>query len=194
MLFLQGQSYYGHDCRYAIRTITHQYWPPMLTSLGIIAEDGNILHRYCDAETAAASASRANNISARTYDVWWNCCLAVQLSFHLIISQFTEQQSLSQCHMFMVVRADWICWDRMAIKKQSLRNKNRNKRHIVHNLLNAPIHASQSKEEEQNSLICAKRMRLELKLMKEKQTLVLRRGQNFKCSSASKLNKKTIAG
>lgn len=71
LFFLNGQSYLGLDCCYAIRTITHQCWPSMLTSLGFTAEEGDILRGYCDAETAAPpaappSASKANDGNAKT--------------------------------------------------------------------------------------------------------------------------------
>ncbi|GAY61816.1 hypothetical protein CUMW_212950 [Citrus unshiu] len=39
----------GPDCCRTIDIISRNCWPAMLTSLGFIAEEGNILRGYCDA-------------------------------------------------------------------------------------------------------------------------------------------------
>ncbi|OVA08123.1 Prolamin-like domain [Macleaya cordata] len=56
--FLDGeQTYIGIDCCKAIRIITRQCWPSMLTSLGFTAEEGDILSGYCDASSPSAPPS-----------------------------------------------------------------------------------------------------------------------------------------
>ncbi|XP_071715456.1 egg cell-secreted protein 1.2-like [Rutidosis leptorrhynchoides] len=47
LFFLNGDSYLTMDCCRAIRTITHECWPSMLTSLGFTSEEGDILQDYC---------------------------------------------------------------------------------------------------------------------------------------------------
>ncbi|PIA31469.1 hypothetical protein AQUCO_04900045v1 [Aquilegia coerulea] len=49
MFFLNGESYLGLDCCRAIRIITRDCWPTMLTSLGFTSQEGDILRGYCDA-------------------------------------------------------------------------------------------------------------------------------------------------
>ncbi|KAL3840118.1 hypothetical protein ACJIZ3_024709 [Penstemon smallii] len=47
LFLLNGESYLGMGCCRAIRIITHQCWPSMLTSLGFTAQEGDILSNYC---------------------------------------------------------------------------------------------------------------------------------------------------
>ncbi|KAG9139421.1 hypothetical protein Leryth_017333 [Lithospermum erythrorhizon] len=47
LFFLNGESYMGMDCCKAIRIITYECWPSMLTSLGYTSEEGDILLDYC---------------------------------------------------------------------------------------------------------------------------------------------------
>ncbi|ONK60303.1 uncharacterized protein A4U43_C08F16730 [Asparagus officinalis] len=54
LFFVNGESRLGPDCCRAVRTITHQCWPTMLDSLGLTAEEGNVLRGFCDAEAARA--------------------------------------------------------------------------------------------------------------------------------------------
>ncbi|KAH7859865.1 hypothetical protein Vadar_006432 [Vaccinium darrowii] len=49
LFFLNGETYLSPGCCDAIRTIENQCWPSMLGSLGFTAEEGGILHGYCDA-------------------------------------------------------------------------------------------------------------------------------------------------
>lgn len=53
LFFLNGESYLGHDCCLAIRTVTHHCWPAMLASVGFTAEEADILRGFCDAEVGA---------------------------------------------------------------------------------------------------------------------------------------------
>ncbi|XP_057982284.1 egg cell-secreted protein 1.4-like [Malania oleifera] len=48
--FLNGETSLGADCCRAVHTVEHHCWPAMLGSLGFTAEEGDILHGYCDAE------------------------------------------------------------------------------------------------------------------------------------------------
>lgn len=56
LFFLNGDAYIGHECCRAIRVITRQCWPNMLTSIGFTAEEGDILRDYCDMGMAPPSA------------------------------------------------------------------------------------------------------------------------------------------
>ncbi|XP_078427646.1 egg cell-secreted protein 1.2-like [Wolffia australiana] len=56
LFFLNGESYIGHDCCRAIRIITHQCWPNMLSSIGFTAEEGDVLRDYCDVEATGPPA------------------------------------------------------------------------------------------------------------------------------------------
>ncbi|KAG9153120.1 hypothetical protein Leryth_012378 [Lithospermum erythrorhizon] len=57
LFFLNGESYMGMDCCKAIRVITHECWPSMLTSLGYTSEEGDILSDYCGgAQTSPLAA------------------------------------------------------------------------------------------------------------------------------------------
>ncbi|KAK1436402.1 hypothetical protein QVD17_02181 [Tagetes erecta] len=47
LFFVNGDSYLTMDCCRAIRTITYDCWPSMLTSLGFTSEEGDILQGYC---------------------------------------------------------------------------------------------------------------------------------------------------
>lgn len=49
LFFINGESYLGMDCCRAIRTITHNCWPSMLSSIGYTSEEGDILRDYCGA-------------------------------------------------------------------------------------------------------------------------------------------------
>ncbi|XP_030461477.2 egg cell-secreted protein 1.1-like [Syzygium oleosum] len=49
MFFLNGETYLGPSCCQAIRTIEHECWPNLLSSLGYTTEEGDILEGYCDA-------------------------------------------------------------------------------------------------------------------------------------------------
>ena len=53
LLLLTGEGYIGHDCCRAIRIITHECWPSMLTTVGFTAEEGDILRDYCDIPPAS---------------------------------------------------------------------------------------------------------------------------------------------
>ena len=57
LFFLKGEGYIGHDCCRAIRIITHQCWPSMLTTVGFTAEEGDILTDYCDMPPASGVAA-----------------------------------------------------------------------------------------------------------------------------------------
>ncbi|CAA7390701.1 unnamed protein product [Spirodela intermedia] len=56
LFFLNGEAYIGNECCRAIRIITRQCWPNMLSSIGFTAEEGDILRDYCDMGTAQPSA------------------------------------------------------------------------------------------------------------------------------------------
>ncbi|WMV26776.1 hypothetical protein MTR67_020161 [Solanum verrucosum] len=47
LFFFNGESYLGKDCCRAIRTITYNCWPSMLSSVGFTAEEVDILRGYC---------------------------------------------------------------------------------------------------------------------------------------------------
>ncbi|XP_055833114.1 egg cell-secreted protein 1.2-like [Solanum dulcamara] len=47
LFFFNGESYLGKDCCKAIRTITYNCWPSMLSSVGFTAEEVDILRGYC---------------------------------------------------------------------------------------------------------------------------------------------------
>ncbi|XP_043694334.1 egg cell-secreted protein 1.2-like [Telopea speciosissima] len=47
LFFMDGEAYLGLECCRAIRFITRQCWPSMLTNLGFTAEEGDILQGYC---------------------------------------------------------------------------------------------------------------------------------------------------
>lgn len=49
LFFINGESYLGMDCCRAIRVLTHQCWPSLLTTIGFDAEQGDILRGFCDA-------------------------------------------------------------------------------------------------------------------------------------------------
>ncbi|KAM5563096.1 egg cell-secreted protein 1.3 [Rosa sericea] len=48
LFFLNGETYLGHGCCMAIRTIERQCWPALLGSLGFSAEEADILKGFCD--------------------------------------------------------------------------------------------------------------------------------------------------
>ncbi|CAN6555597.1 unnamed protein product [Malus baccata var. baccata] len=48
MFFLNGETYIGHGCCEAIRTIEHQCWPALLGTLGFTTEETDVLKGYCD--------------------------------------------------------------------------------------------------------------------------------------------------
>ncbi|GLT75614.1 hypothetical protein SLA2020_473230 [Shorea laevis] len=48
LFFINGETYLGHACCEAIRTIGHKCWPNMLDTLGFTTEEGDILQGYCD--------------------------------------------------------------------------------------------------------------------------------------------------
>ncbi|KAJ9146114.1 hypothetical protein P3X46_028421 [Hevea brasiliensis] len=48
LFFLNGETYLGHSCCNAIRTITKQCWPNMIDTLGFSTEESDILEGYCD--------------------------------------------------------------------------------------------------------------------------------------------------
>ncbi|KAL4559094.1 hypothetical protein LXL04_031227 [Taraxacum kok-saghyz] len=47
LFFINGDSYLTMECCRAIRIITYECWPSMLTSLGYTSEEGDILKGYC---------------------------------------------------------------------------------------------------------------------------------------------------
>ncbi|KAJ4795562.1 Egg cell-secreted protein 1.1 [Rhynchospora pubera] len=53
LFFLNGESYLTIDCCHAIRTITFQCWPSMLSTVGFTVEEADILRGYCDAEVGS---------------------------------------------------------------------------------------------------------------------------------------------
>ncbi|RZC49225.1 hypothetical protein C5167_017655 [Papaver somniferum] len=57
LFFMDGEMYLGLECCRAIRIITRECWPSMLTSVGFTAEEGDILRGYCDAPHSAAPRS-----------------------------------------------------------------------------------------------------------------------------------------
>ncbi|KAI3835381.1 hypothetical protein MKW92_004064 [Papaver armeniacum] len=57
LFFMDGEMYLGIECCKAIRIITRECWPTMLTSVGFTAEEGDILRGYCDASHSTASRS-----------------------------------------------------------------------------------------------------------------------------------------
>ncbi|MCL7042482.1 hypothetical protein MKW94_025280 [Papaver nudicaule] len=57
LFFMDGEMYLGIECCRAIRIITRECWPSMLTSVGLTAEEGDILQGYCDAPHSAPSRS-----------------------------------------------------------------------------------------------------------------------------------------
>ncbi|KAI3952450.1 hypothetical protein MKW92_029820 [Papaver armeniacum] len=57
LFFMDGEMYLGLECCRAIRIITRDCWPSMLTSVGFTAEEGDILRGYCDAPHMAAPRS-----------------------------------------------------------------------------------------------------------------------------------------
>ncbi|XP_026377522.1 egg cell-secreted protein 1.2-like [Papaver somniferum] len=57
LFFMDGEMYLGIECCRAIRIITRECWPSMLTSVGFTAEQGDILRGYCDASHSTASLS-----------------------------------------------------------------------------------------------------------------------------------------
>ncbi|KAL7103842.1 hypothetical protein ACP275_08G204600 [Erythranthe tilingii] len=57
LFFLNGETSLGPNCCSAIRTIEHQCWPSMMGTLGITAEEGDILRGYCDAAEHGGSST-----------------------------------------------------------------------------------------------------------------------------------------
>ncbi|KAI3887109.1 hypothetical protein MKX03_025061 [Papaver bracteatum] len=57
LFFMDGEMYLGIECCRAIRIITRECWPSMLTSVGFTAEEGDILRGYCDASHSSAPPS-----------------------------------------------------------------------------------------------------------------------------------------
>uniref|UniRef100_A0A0D9XPG8 Prolamin-like domain-containing protein n=1 Tax=Leersia perrieri TaxID=77586 RepID=A0A0D9XPG8_9ORYZ len=72
LFFVNGESYLGADCCLAIRTVTRNCWPAMLSSVGFTVEEADILRGFCDAEVGGgngggdvpAAAPAAANSSA----------------------------------------------------------------------------------------------------------------------------------
>ncbi|OVA08106.1 Prolamin-like domain [Macleaya cordata] len=62
LFFLDGETYLGLECCKAIRIITRDCWPSMLTSLGFTAEEGDILRGYCDASSSAPPSAPVTTI------------------------------------------------------------------------------------------------------------------------------------
>lgn len=56
LFFLDGESNLSLDCCRAVRVITRECWPTMLTSLGFSVHEGDVLRGYCDAETEISPA------------------------------------------------------------------------------------------------------------------------------------------
>ncbi|XP_041989954.1 egg cell-secreted protein 1.1-like [Salvia splendens] len=52
MFFLNGETQLGENCCSAVKVIERQCWPSMLGTLGITAEESNVLRGYCDAAAA----------------------------------------------------------------------------------------------------------------------------------------------
>lgn len=48
LFFVNGETYLGHGCCEAIKTIEHQCWPALLGSLGFTTQETDILKGYCD--------------------------------------------------------------------------------------------------------------------------------------------------
>ncbi|MCL7035955.1 hypothetical protein MKW94_030679 [Papaver nudicaule] len=57
LFFMDGEMYLGIECCRAIRIITRECWPSMLTSVGFTAEEGDVLKSYCDAPHSAPPRS-----------------------------------------------------------------------------------------------------------------------------------------
>ncbi|MCL7035370.1 hypothetical protein MKW94_000546 [Papaver nudicaule] len=57
LFFMDGEMYLGFECCRAIRIITRECWPSMLTSVGFTAEEGDILKSYCDAPNSSPHPS-----------------------------------------------------------------------------------------------------------------------------------------
>ncbi|RZC57082.1 hypothetical protein C5167_004389 [Papaver somniferum] len=57
LFFMDGEMYLGIECCRAIRIITRECWPSMLTSVGFTAEEGDTLRGYCDASHSTAPRS-----------------------------------------------------------------------------------------------------------------------------------------
>ncbi|MCL7031270.1 hypothetical protein MKW94_028754 [Papaver nudicaule] len=53
LFFMDGEMYLGIECCRAIRIITRECWPSMLTSVGFTAEEGDVLRSYCDTPHSA---------------------------------------------------------------------------------------------------------------------------------------------
>ncbi|WOL08008.1 hypothetical protein Cni_G16759 [Canna indica] len=50
LFFLNGESYLGRDCCHAVRVITRHCWTSMLSTLGLTAQESDILRGYCDGD------------------------------------------------------------------------------------------------------------------------------------------------
>ncbi|RZC90982.1 hypothetical protein C5167_028815 [Papaver somniferum] len=57
LFFMDGEMYLGLECCRAIRIITRECWPSMLTTVGFTAEEGDILRGHCDAPHSEAPRS-----------------------------------------------------------------------------------------------------------------------------------------
>ncbi|GKE66744.1 egg cell-secreted protein 1.2-like protein [Tanacetum coccineum] len=53
--FKNGTVDIGPSCFQAVKTITHDCWPNLLTMLGFTLEETNVLRGYCDASASPAS-------------------------------------------------------------------------------------------------------------------------------------------
>lgn len=53
MFFMNGEAHLGANCCSAMRVIEHQCWPSMLSTLGITAQESNVLRGYCDSAASA---------------------------------------------------------------------------------------------------------------------------------------------
>ncbi|XP_026443918.1 egg cell-secreted protein 1.2-like [Papaver somniferum] len=57
LFFMDGEMYLGIECCRAICIITRECRPSMLNSIGFTAEEGDILHGYCDASHSTTPRS-----------------------------------------------------------------------------------------------------------------------------------------
>ncbi|CAA2984406.1 egg cell-secreted protein 1.1-like [Olea europaea var. sylvestris] len=63
LFFINGETHLGPRCCDAIRIIEHQCWPSMLGSLGITAEEGDILRGFCDASVDSGSSPGSTTLT-----------------------------------------------------------------------------------------------------------------------------------
>ncbi|BFG40813.1 hypothetical protein CerSpe_270870 [Prunus speciosa] len=65
MFFLNGETYLGHSCCEAIRTIKHQCWPALVGTLGFTVEETDVLKGYCDEADHVKSLSTTTKNTLR---------------------------------------------------------------------------------------------------------------------------------